>query len=197
MCALKSITVFWTRSRCCCCRSGCEKCIVFFCPRNFWPWFGRTEMRSSVFSCILQRWENSSIKHGLSLPPAGPGTCFQASSFFGICHFVKGLNSVVSCWGYRALAFRVWFGIFSEIGKFPRMGENKVWLRWTLDINRGPCFGMGAGLDRQEAWAAFLPPTLLFGWCTKPKWSVQSFREKHLQTNLQHPAESKGLSSKG
>lgn len=30
-----------------------------FCAGNLWPWFGRTEMRASVLSCVPWRWENS------------------------------------------------------------------------------------------------------------------------------------------
>lgn len=46
------------------------------------------------------------------------------SSFFGVWHFAKSLNSVVSCCSTEHL--QVQFDIFSKIGKLPRMGENKV-----------------------------------------------------------------------
>lgn len=98
MCALKNIVLFWMRSSCWCCSSGCGKCIIFFCPGSFSPWFGRTEMRTSVFSCILRRWEFHYQAWTLSCP----GACFQASSSQITCFLIlwglslcKNLNSVV------------------------------------------------------------------------------------------------------
>lgn len=111
--ALKNIMIFWMGSSYWCCSSRCEKCIVFFWPGNFWLWFSRIEMRTSVFSCILWRWENSSIRHALSLPPAGqvhaskhPVHKLLPASFFVVCHFAKSLNSVTSCCGREHLPFR-------------------------------------------------------------------------------------------
>lgn len=52
-----------------------------FCPGNFWPWFGRTEMRASVLSCILWTWENSQLWAWAVPPTSTPRYILQSIQF--------------------------------------------------------------------------------------------------------------------
>lgn len=117
-----------------------------FRPGNFWPWFGRTEMRAAVLSCIPWRWENCRLR-AWAVPPTGtPRYVLQSIQFINyfllrwaltLCKKSDGFRGVVLPQPFTAFAFWMWFGLFSKIGNFPRMGENTVCLGWTSDMSRG------------------------------------------------------------
>lgn len=64
-------------------------------PGDFWPWFGRTEMKAAVLSRIPWRWENEKIpssEHGLCLLPAHPDTALRAGGSLIYFLFHWGLS---------------------------------------------------------------------------------------------------------
>lgn len=81
MCALKKNIGFLMRSDFWCCSFGCERCTAFFVLTTSRPWFGRTEMRASVFSCIPWRWENSQEQAWAVAPTGTPRYILQSIQF--------------------------------------------------------------------------------------------------------------------
>lgn len=208
MCALKKNMGFQMGSSCF--SFGRERSTAFFVLVT--SDLGLEEQKwELLFSAVFHGDEKiPSSGHGVSLPPAHPDTSFRASSSqvthflfhwgLSLCKKSDEFSGVVLPYPLGAFVFQMRFDLFSKIGKFPRVGENAVWLGWTSDIGRG------RALEWEQDWIGSKPEQRFYHQrrsnCSlapgvMPKWSVHSFREKHLQTNLLHPAESKGLSSRG
>ena len=85
--------------------------------------------------------------HGLSLPPAHPGTSWRASSSWityflvhqglSFCKKSDEFSGVLLPGLLSAFAFQMRFGVFRRISKWPRRGANTVRWGWTSDISRG------------------------------------------------------------